>query len=124
MYSIFTPDAPQPSGTFSQGASAARYVFVSGQLPIDPASGVLRDASIGVQTVQVIRNVEAVLADVGLGIDSVCKVTLFLTDLNDLEAVDEVCSERFEKPYPARSVVGVSALPHGASIQMECVTCR
>lgn len=124
MYSISTNDAPHPSGTFSQGASAARFVFVSGQLPIDPRTGCLADGSIGAQTVQVIRNMEAVLEEVGLGIDSVCKVTAYLTDLTDLEAVDEVCSERFEKPYPARSVLEVARLPHNARIQMECIACR
>lgn len=124
MYSLSSPKAPQPSGPFSQGSSAARYVFVSGQLPITAEGQKLTEASIGSQTVQVIKNIEAILADVDLTISDVCKTTIYLADLSDLAAVDEVYSERFEKPYPARSVLEVSRLPHGARIQMEAVACR
>lgn len=124
MYSISTPHAPRPDGAYSQGSSAARYVFVSAQGPEDPATGQLVDGSIGVQTVRAFRNMVAVLEDAGLGVEAVTKVTLWLTDLDDLPAVDEVLAERFEKPYPARSVCEVSRLPKGARLQIECVACR
>lgn len=124
MYSISTPHAPRPDGPFSQGSSAARYVFVSAQGPVDPATGQTVDGSIGTQTVRAFRNVEAVLADVGLGIESVCKLTLWVTDLDDVPAIDEVLAERLEKPYPARSLAQAAALPHGWRLQIEAVACR
>ncbi|MDJ1121462.1 Rid family detoxifying hydrolase [Olsenella sp. YH-ols2217] len=124
MYSISTPHAPRPDGPYSQGSSAARYLFVSAQGPEDPVTGGVVDGSIGVQTVRALGNMEAVLEEVGLGIEAVCKLTLWLTDLDDLPSVDEVLTERLEKPYPARSVCEVSRLPKGARIQIECVACR
>lgn len=123
MYSILTPQAPRPDGPFSQGSSAARYLFVSAQGPFEP-DGTPIDGSIGTQTVRVVRNIEAVLADVGLGIDSVCKLTVLLVDLDDLPTVDEVLAERLQKPFPARTCMQVAALPRGARINIECVACR
>ena len=124
MYSIRTDDAPAPNGSYSQGASAARYVFVSAQLPQDPRSGALVDASVGAQAALCLRNVEAVLADIDLTLADACELTVYLTDLGDLAIVDEVLAERIPRPYPARTVVGAASLPLGASVQISCIACR
>lgn len=124
MYAITTKDAPKPEGTYSQGTSAARFVFVSGQLPIEPTSGELVPGGIGQQTARCIRNVEAVLRELELGLADVTKTTIYLTSLRELEQADEVYAERFPKPAPARSCVEVGALPHGAQVMVEAIACR
>lgn len=124
MYSIFTPNAPVPDGAYSQGSSAARYVFVSAQLPRDPASGEMLDGSVGAQAALCVRSMEGVLAEVDLGLEDICAMTLYLTSLADQRAVDEVLAERLPKPWPARSCVAVAELPQGAKVQMDCVACR
>ncbi len=124
MYTIRSEGAPKPTGSYSQGTSAARYVFVSSQLPIDPATGALIEASLGAQVARCVENVEAVLKDVDLSLEDVCLLHVWLTDLRDLEIVDEVLAERIARPYPARSVIGVSELPLGAPVQIEAIACR
>lgn len=124
MYAITTDRAPAPDGTYSQGTSAARFVFVSGQLPVDPATGELVPGGIGQQTARCIRNVEAVLAELELGLGDVTKTTVYLASLDDLEMADEVYAERFPKPVPARSCVEVRALPRGARVMVEAIACR
>ncbi len=124
MYAIRSERAPKPTGSYSQGTSAARYVFVSAQLPIDPATGRPIEASLGAQVAQCVRNVEAVLSDVDLTLEDVCLIHVWLTDLADLDIVDEVLAERIKRPYPARSVIGASALPLGAPVQIEAIACR
>ncbi len=124
MYTIHAENAPKPTGSYSQGTSAARYVFVSSQLPIDPSTGELIEASLGAQVARCIANVEAVLRDVDLTLEDVCLLHVWLTDLADLSIVDEVLAERIARPYPARSVIGVSALPLDAPVQIEAIACR
>ena len=116
MYAIRTAAAPEPLGAYSQGASAARYVFVSAQLPQDPLTGEVIEASVGAM--------EAVLQDAGLSLDDACSLTVWLTDLADAQIVNEVLAERLSKPYPARNVVGAASLPLGAPIQVSAVACR
>lgn len=124
MYSIFTPEAPLPDGAYSQGASAARFVFVSAQLPRDPATGAMLDGSVGAQAALCVRSMAAVLQETGLGLEDVCSMGLYLLDTADQRAVDEVLAERMPKPWPARTCIVVAGLPEGARVQMDCVACR
>lgn len=124
MYAISTSEAPRAIGVASQGTSAARFVFISGQLPIDAQSGKLITESKQAQAAVCISNVKAVLGELDLTYGDITKTTLYLTDLNDLPAIDEVWEMRFPKPWPARSVVEVQALPQGAPMMIEAVACR
>lgn len=124
MYSVNTKEAPKIYGPVNQGASAARYLYISAQLPLCPENNKLIEGSVGTQAVQVIKNIEAILSAAGLTISDVCHVTLMVTDYNNLEAIDEVYAERFDKPYPARTVIEVSRLPEGAYLQMDAVALR
>lgn len=124
MYAITTTEAHPPLGVSSQGTSAARFVFVSAQLPIDPSSGEFVPGGVGQQTACCIKNVVAVLNELDLTLADVTKTTVYLVDLDDFEAMDEVYAERFMRPAPARTCVGVSQLPCGARVQIEAIACR
>ena len=124
MYGIRTPQAPAPIGAYSQGASAARFVFVSAQLPLDPRTGEPIDATVGAQAALCLRYVEAILADVDLTLADACELTVYLIDLDDLAIVDEVMAERIPRPWPARTVVGAASLPLGVSVQISAIACR
>jgi 2-iminobutanoate/2-iminopropanoate deaminase len=121
---IRTDAAPQAVGPYSQGIESGELVFVSGQLPIDPATGAFPDGDIQARTGQVIRNVEAVLRKSGCSLDHVVKTTVFLVDMGDFQAMNEVYAEHFQQPYPARSVFQVGALPKGADVEMEAIARR
>ena len=121
---IQTDAAPQAVGPYSQGIDSGELVFVSGQLPIDPATGIFPDGDIQARTRQVIRNVEAVLRKSGCDLDHVVKTTVFLVDMGDFQAMNEVYAEHFQQPYPARSVFQVGALPKGADVEMEAIARR
>jgi 2-iminobutanoate/2-iminopropanoate deaminase len=108
-------------GPYSQGVRAGELVFLSGQTPLDPATGRLVEGGIGAQTEQCFKNLLAVLRAAGLGPDAVVKVNVFLTDMADFAAMNEVYARQFERPYPARSTVGVAALPLGAGVEIELV---
>lgn len=124
MYAITSKGAPSPLGASSQGTSAARFVFVSAQLPIDPATGTRVPGGVGQQTARCIQNVEAILAELDLTLADVTKTTVQLTSLDDFEAMDEVYAERFGRPAPARTVFEVRALPGNARVQVEAIACR
>lgn len=109
MYSINTKGAPKGIGTASQGTSAARFVFVSGQIPVDPETKELITGDVKAQAARCISNVKAVLGELDLTYGDITKTTLYLTNLADLEAIDEVWEMKFPKPWPARSVVEVKA---------------
>jgi 2-iminobutanoate/2-iminopropanoate deaminase len=111
-------------GPFSQGASAARFVFVSGQLPLDPATGELVEGGIGAQCEQAIRNCEAVLADVNLTLEDVAKVTIFTTNMAYLQEINAAYEQHFARPYPARTCVCVAGLTCGAQLEIECIAVR
>lgn len=121
---IQTDAAPQAVGPYSQGIDSGELVFVSGQLPIDPATGSFPDGDIQARTRQVIRNVEAVLRKSGCGLDHVVKTTVFLVNMGDFQAMNEVYAEHFQQPYPARSVFQVGALPKDADVEMEAIARR
>jgi 2-iminobutanoate/2-iminopropanoate deaminase len=108
-------------GPYSQAVRAGELFFLSGQTPLDPATGRLVEGGVGAQTEQCFRNLFAVLRAAGLSPDAVVKVNVFLTDMADFPAMNEVYARQFERPYPARSTVGVASLPLGARIEIELV---
>ncbi len=124
MYAISTNAAPKSFGPFSQGTSAARFVFISAQQPIDPATGAPVEGGVEAQTKQCLKNVSGVLANLELTLADVTKVTILLTDISQMEAVYETCDEVFDVPRPACTVAGVSALPNDAQITIEAIACR
>ena len=121
---IQTDAAPQAVGPYSQGIDSGELIFVSGQLPLDPTTGAFPEGDIQARTSQVIRNVEAVLRQSGCGLEHVVKTTVFLVDMGEFQAMNEVYAEHFQQPYPARSVFQVGALPKGADVEMEVIARR
>lgn len=111
-------------GPYSHAIDGGDYVFCSGQTPIDPATGALRTGSVGDQTNQCFDNLFAVLSDGGLTPDDVVKVNVYLTDMGDFSAMNEAYKTRFQQPYPARTTIGVAALPMGARVEIELVAKR
>ena len=112
---------PQAVGPYRQFAAAGELVFVSGQIPLNPASGELVDGSIAEATHQVLRNLSAVLESAGCSLASVVKTTIFLVDMADFTAVNEIYAHYFSPPYPARACVAVAELPKGARVEIEAV---
>ena len=104
--------------------SGAGIVFVSGQLPIDPATGAFPEGGVKEQTCQSLTNVKAILEAAGLGLGNVVKTTVFLADMADFSAMNEVYARFFSAPFPARSAVAVKALPKGALVEIECIAAR
>lgn len=119
---IATTAAPAAIGPYSQAIDCGSFVFTSGQVPFDPATGVLVEGDITVQTHQVFKNIKAVLAAAGLTMDNVVKTTVFLQNMGDFAAMNAVYAEYFtEGQYPARSAVEVAALPKGALVEIETI---
>lgn len=116
-----TEKAPKAIGPYSQAVLANGFLFVSGQLPINPETGKIIDSDITTRTAQVLNNISAILASAGGNMANVIKVNLFLTDMNDFQAVNEIYAEHFQSPYPARSAIQVAALPLGANIEAEVI---
>lgn len=122
MKAISSSKAPAAIGPYSQAIdSGAGLVFVSGQLPIDPSTGAFPDGGIKEQTAQSIRNAKAILEEAGSGLAKVVKTTVFLADMADFGAMNEVYSSYFTAPFPARSAVAVKDLPKGALVEIECI---
>ena len=117
---ISTQQAPAAIGPYSQAVKIGAFVFTSGQLGMDPASGALPDG-IEEQAHQAFKNLSAILTEAGGGLSDVIKFTLFLTDLNDFATVNQIMTEYVAQPYPARSTVEVSALPKGARFEIEAI---
>jgi len=118
---VATAAAPAAIGPYSQGVVAGNLLFVSGQIPIDPATGEFVGGDITAKTHRVIANVAAVAQAAGAGLDKVVKTTIFLKDMKDFPAVNQAYAEHFKTVLPARSTVQVAALPKGAEIEMEAV---
>lgn len=117
---IETKNAPGAIGPYSQGVEAGQLVFLSGQLPIDPQSGTI-PATVSEQTEQSLKNALAILEEKGLNEDNVVKTTVFLSDMNNFAAMNEVYSRYFEKDFPARSAVEVARLPKDALVEIEMI---
>lgn len=118
---ISTPNAPAAIGPYSQAVRADRTIYLSGQIALDPATGQLVDGGIQPQAEQVFRNMRAVVEAAGGSLAQCVKLTLFLTDLAHFPVVNEIMQRHFAQPYPARSTVGVAALPRGALFEVEAV---
>lgn len=125
MKPISTSKAPAAIGPYSQGIdSGAGLVFLSGQLPIDPATGAFPEGGVVEQTRQSLLNVQAILAEAGLSLAHVVKTTVFLADMGDFAAMNGVYAQFFSEPFPARSAVAVKTLPKGALVEIECIASR
>ena len=120
---IHTENAPAAIGPYSQGIAAGSTVYVSGQLPIDPATGAMPEG-IQAQTAQALKNITNILAEQGMTLDNVVKTTVFLADLADFVPMNEVYGQFFSQPYPARSAVQVAKLPKDAPIEIECIAVK
>ena len=121
---VQTTLAPAAIGPYSQAIQAGDTVYVSGQLPIDPATGQFAEGDIRDLTRQSLLNVQHILESVGLSMAHVVKTTVFLADMNDFAGMNEVYAEFFAAPFPARSAVAVKSLPKGASVEIECVAVK
>ena len=118
---VATKQAPTPIGPYSQGVIAGGLLFVSGQIPIDPATDKLVEGDIKVQTEQVLKNILAVLKEAKMGPENVVKATVFLTDLADFPEMNEVYGKYMGKEPPARSTIQAAALPKGARIEIDVI---
>ena len=118
---ISTTDAPAAIGTYSQAVRVGNTIWVSGQIPLDPATKELVKGDIEAQVRQVFDNLKAIVAAAGATFDDVVKATVFLIDLSHFGLVNTVMAEYFREPYPARAAVGVAALPRGAQVEVECI---
>jgi 2-iminobutanoate/2-iminopropanoate deaminase len=118
---ISAPDAPKAMGAYSPAIKAGNLLFVSGQIPIDPASGALVDGDIAAQTEQVMRNLGALLRAAGVGYDHVVRTTVFLADMSDFAAMNEVYSRHIAAPPPARATVQVARLPRDVKIEVDAI---
>jgi 2-iminobutanoate/2-iminopropanoate deaminase len=120
---VSTPSAPAAIGPYSQAvvASGTRTVYCSGQIPLDPQSGQMVEGDVERQTHQVMNNLAAVLQAAGASLEAVVKTTIYLTDLKNFSAVNQVYASYFPQTPPARSTVQVAALPRGAAVEIEAV---
>jgi len=118
---VSTNEAPAAIGPYSQAVRSGRFLFCSGQIPLDPKSGEIVSGDIAAQTRRVLDNIAAVLRAEGLTFDNVVKTTVFLTDLGDFQTVNEIYGSYFKEEPPARSTVQISALPKGAKLEIEVI---
>ncbi|MBF0164134.1 MAG: RidA family protein [Magnetococcales bacterium] len=121
MSQVTSSRAPSAIGPYSQAVVADGWVFVSGQIPLDPVSGMLVEGDLSQQMTRVLENIGAILTSAGSGFESVVKSTLYLTDMADFTTVNDVYARYFKPPYPARATVGVASLPKGARVEMDVV---
>jgi 2-iminobutanoate/2-iminopropanoate deaminase len=119
--SVLTLDAPRPLGPYSQGLTAGGFVFVAGQLPLDPSGALVGEGDIRAQTRAVLANLGAILLAAGSSLDKVVKTTVFLADLDDAPGMNEAYAATFGAPYPARSTVEAGRLPPGMLIEIDCI---
>lgn len=124
MKQISTQNAPAAIGPYSQAIEVNGFVYASGQLPIDPATGAFPEGGVKEQTRQSILNVKAILEEAGLALSNVVKTTVYLADMGDFAAMNEVYSQFFAQPFSARSAIAVKALPKGALVEVEVVAAR
>lgn len=118
---LHTDDAPEAVGAYSQGIETDGLIFTAGQIPLTPEGDLLSNAAIDVQTQQALENLSAVLESAGASLNDVVKVTVFLTDIDDFEKMNNVYESFFDEEPPARSAVGVAELPKGANVEIEAI---
>ena len=124
MKQIATDKAPAAIGPYSQAINEGGLIFVSGQIPIDPATGAFVEGGIVEQTTQSLTNLGNILKEAGSDYSKVMKTTVFLADIADFAAMNGVYAQFFQAPYPARSAVAVKDLPKGALVEIECIACK
>ena len=118
---IATNDAPQAIGPYSQAVRAGNMIFASGQIPLDPATKEFVPGGVAEQTEQVLKNLTAVFAAAGVGLDQVVKTTVFLADMNDFNAMNEIYGKYFGQNPPARATVQAARLPRDAKVEIEAI---
>ncbi len=118
---IQTDDAPQAIGTYSQAVKVDNTVYISGQIPLDPASMEVVSGGIEAEITRVFDNLQAVAEAAGGALADVVKLNIFLTDLTNFPTVNEIMAQYFQQPYPARAAIGVAALPKGVGVEMDAV---
>ena len=118
---IATKNAPAAIGPYSQAVQVGNMLFASGQLGLDPATGQFPEGGVKEQTAQAFKNVKAILTEAGLTMDNVVKTTVFLADMGDFAAMNEVYAAQFEGTFPARSAVAVKTLPKNALVEVEVI---
>jgi len=124
MKVVNTNKAPKAIGPYSQAIEANGLIITSGQLPIDPATGEFAPGGIKEQTRQSLTNAKAILEEAGIGLGNVMKTTVFLSDMNDFAAMNEVYAEFFSEPFPARSAIAVKTLSKNALVEVECIAAK
>ena len=118
---ISTDQAPAAIGTYSQAVKVDKTVYISGQIPLDPATMEVVDGGIQAEITQVFKNLNAVCEAAGGSLQYIVKLNIFLTDLSHFPIVNEIMAQHFETPYPARAAIGVSELPKGVGVEMDAV---
>ena len=118
---IKTPDAPKAIGPYSQAIKSGSFVFLSGQIPLSPATMEVVEGDIVAQTHQVVKNLEALAKASGGTLNDIIKLTIFLTNLSDFPVINEIMGKYFQEPYPARATIEISALPKAVSIEIEAI---
>ena len=124
MNVICTKNAPAAVGPYSQAIDCGDFVFLSGQIPLVPETGLVADGGLEAQAHRMFANIQAVLAEAGMSLSNVVKTTVFMTDLSQFAAFNAIYAEYFKAPYPARSCVEVSALPKGVLVECELIARR
>lgn len=124
MKALHTTNAPAAIGPYSQAIEINGFVFASGQIPIDPSTGKFVEGGIKEQTRQALTNASHILKEAGTDLSHVVKTTVYLADMNDFAAMNEVYATFFKEPYPARSAVAVKDLPKGALVEVECIAAK
>lgn len=124
MKSLHTNNAPAAIGPYSQAIEVNGFVFASGQIPIDPTTGNIVEGGIKEQTQQALTNASKIMEEAGLTMANVVKTTVFMADMNDFAAMNEVYATFFKQPYPARSAVAVKTLPKNVLVEVECIAAK
>jgi len=124
MTIINTNNAPAPIGPYSQATVAGNFVFVSGQIPLNPVTGELITTGITDEAVMVMENIKAILTEAGIGFENIVKTSIFLTDLGNFGQVNEVYGKYFSANFPARETVQVSALPKGVNVEISVIAVK
>lgn len=118
---IHSEDAPSAIGPYSQAVRSGQFVFLSGQIPLDPATMEIVDGDFEARTRRVFENLKAIAVQAGGDLDHIVKLSIYLTDLNNFATVNSVMADYFQEPYPARAALGVTSLPKGADVEAEAI---
>ncbi len=124
MKALHTNNAPAAIGPYSQAIEVNGFVFASGQIPINPATGEIVEGGIKEQTRQALTNASKIMEEAGLSLADVIKTTVFMADMNDFAAMNEVYATFFKEPFPARSAVAVKTLPKNVLVEVECIAAK